>query len=91
MRREPLSLAWFIEDVEATAVEHQLEGAVGRRRGEKISRSEAAAQSAPLHLDPGALDCEWRDIDSKHIETAFGQPKLHSYRYLRRSQGPSLA
>ncbi len=71
---EALSLAWFIEYMEATAVEHELEWAVGRRSGEKVPRSEAAAQCASLHLGLGSLDGERRDIDSEYIETAFCHP-----------------
>ena len=48
MFHEPLPLTWFIEDMKATAVEHELEGAVGWRRGEKVFYGEAAAQSAFL-------------------------------------------
>jgi hypothetical protein len=71
---EPLSLVGFIEHMEATAVEHELEWAVGRRRCEKVACSEAAAQCASLHLGIGSFDGKRRDIDSEYIKTAFCHP-----------------
>jgi len=72
--REPLPLVWFIEHVEATAVEHKLERPIGRRRGENVPCSKAAAQIASSHFGLGSFDRKWRDIDSEHFETALRHP-----------------
>ena len=72
--RELLPLLWFIEHVKATAVEHELERPIGRRRGEKVPCSKAAAQIASSHFSPGFFDSERRDIDSEHFETVLRHP-----------------
>ena len=74
LRREPLSLAWFIEDMKAAAIEDELEGASGWSRGEKVPCREAAAESPSRQFSVGSFDGERRDIDSEYVETAFGQP-----------------
>jgi hypothetical protein len=61
--RESLSLFRFIKHMKASAVEHELESAIGRRCREKVTDSEAALQSASLHLGLGPLHGERRDID----------------------------
>lgn len=71
---ELLSLAWFIKHMEASAVKDELEWAAGRRRGENVPCSEAAAQCASIYLGMGSFDGEGRHIDSEYIETAFGHP-----------------
>jgi hypothetical protein len=72
--REPLSLVWLIEHMKATAVEDEVERAVGRRRSEKVPCSEAAAQSASLYLGVRSFDGDRRDIDSEYVKTAFCHP-----------------
>ena len=72
--REPQSLVWFIEYMKTAAVEDKLERTAGRRRGEKVPRSEAAAESTSLHLGSGSFDGKRRDIDSEHVEPAFRHP-----------------
>ena len=72
--RESLSIVRFIEDMKATAVEHELEWTAGRRLSLKVQYSEAAAQGASLHFRVGSFDGERRDIDSEYVETVFGEP-----------------
>src|SRR4051812_26133859 len=74
LRAEARALLGFVEHVETTAVEDEMERAVGRRRCEKIHCREAAAQFAALHFAAGPFDRERREIDAQHIEAMFRQP-----------------
>jgi hypothetical protein len=64
----------FVEHMKAAAVEHKLERAAGRCRGEKVQHSKAATQGAARHLGVRAFDSDRRDIDPENVEAAFRHP-----------------
>lgn len=66
------ALLGFIEDMKTTAVEDEVERAIGQRRGEKVQCRKATGQPSLFHFAVRPLDRERRDIDSKDIETALG-------------------
>jgi hypothetical protein len=71
---EARALLGFIEDMKTTAVEDEVERAIGQRRGEKVQCRKATGQPSLFHFAVRPLDRERRDIDSKDIETALGNP-----------------
>jgi hypothetical protein len=60
--------------MKATAVEHEVESAIGRRLGEKVRYGEAATENAALHPGLRSFDRERRNIDSEYIETVLRHP-----------------
>ena len=65
----------LIEDMEAAAVEDELEWTIRRSAGEEILGREAATQSATIQLRRGTFDRERRDIDAQDLEAPLRQPK----------------
>jgi hypothetical protein len=78
-RRDPRgkarALLGFIEDMEAAAVENELERPPVRGGGQKVRGGETATETATFQFGVGSFDRKRGDIDAKYVEAALRQPK----------------
>ena len=65
----------LIEDMEAAAVEDELEWSIRQSGGEEILCCEAATQNPAIQLRRGTFHCERGDVDAQDLEAALRQPK----------------
>src|ERR1700734_74464 len=69
-----MSFFRFVEDMEASAIEHELERSACRWLCQEVRSGEAALERASGHFCVGLFDSERRDVESEHIKAAFGHP-----------------